>query len=223
MFFQWVFTGEVVSNIINCSLAIDVGSSCSSVYYRSHIFKNLEKCIWSLQFCSYIYFGHFMFSGFILILHYSPMWGMGIIDEFIGLYIQLLQFSSVSHSVMSDSLQTHGLQHTRLPCPTPTPRVYSNSCSLSRWCYPTISSSVVPFSSYLQSFPASGSFLVSQFFASGGHSIGVSASASVLPMNIQDCFPSGWTGWILQSKGPSRVLSNTSVQKQQFFGAQLSL
>ena len=158
MFFQWVFTGEVVSNIINCSLAIDVGSSCSSVYYRSHIFKNLEKCIWSLQFCSYIYFGHFMFSGFILILHYSPMWGMGIIDEFIGLYIQLLQFSSVSHSVMSDSLQTHGLQHTRLPCPTPTPRVYSNSCSLSRWCYPTISSSVVSFFSYPQCFPAYGLF-----------------------------------------------------------------
>ena len=96
MFFQWVITGEVISSIIDCSLAVDVGSSCSSVYYRSHIFKNLEKCIWSLQFCSYTYFGHIMFSGFILILHYSLMWVMGIIDEFIGLYTHLLQFSSVA-------------------------------------------------------------------------------------------------------------------------------
>ena len=99
-----------------------------------------------------------------------------------------------------------------------------NSCPLSRWCHPTISSSVVPFSSCLQSFPASGSFQMSQLFASGGQSIGVSASASVLPMNIQDWFPLGWTGWIsFQSKGLSRVFSNTTVQKHQFFSAQLSL
>ena len=104
---------------------------------------------------------------------------------------------------MSDSLQPHGLQHTRLPCPSPTPRVYSNSCSLSWWCHPTISSSVIPFSSCLQSFLASGSFQRSQFFALGGQSIGVSASASVLPMNIQGWFPLGWTGWIsLQSSWP---------------------
>ena len=129
-----------------------------------------------------------------------------------------------SHSVMSDSLQPHGLQHTRLPCPAPTPGVYSNSCPLSRWCHPTISSSAVPFSSHLQSFPASGSFPMSQFFTSGGQSIGVSASPSVLPMNIQDWFPLGWTGWIsLQSKSLSRVFSNTTVQKHQVFGAQLSL
>ena len=134
------------------------------------------------------------------------------------------QFSSVqfSRSVMSDSLWPHGLQHTSLPCPSPTPGVYSNSCPLSWWCHPTISSSVIPFSSHLQSFPASGSFPVSWFFTSSGQSIGVSASASVLPMNIQDWFPLRWSGWIsLQSKGLSRVFSDTTVQKQQFFSAQL--
>jgi len=115
---------------------------------------------------------------------------------------------------LSDSLRPHGLQHARPPCPSPTPTVYSNSCQLSRWCHPTISSSVVPFSSHLQSFPASGSFQMSQFFTSGGQSIGVSASASVLPINIQDWFPLGWTGWIfLKSKELSRVFSNTTVIK----------
>ena len=129
-----------------------------------------------------------------------------------------------SHSVVSNSLKPHGLQHVRLPCPSPTPGVYSNSYPLSRWGHPTFSPSVVPFSSHLQSFPASGSFQMSQFFTSGSQSIGVSASASVLPMNIQDWFPSEWTGWIsLQSKGLSRVFSNTTVQKHQFFSAQLSL
>ena len=111
-----------------------------------------------------------------------------------------------SHSVVSDSLQPHGLQHARLPCPSPTPEAYSKSCPSSWWCHPTISSSVIPFSSHLQSFPASGSFQMSQFFASGGQSIGVWASTSVLPMNIQDWFPLRWTGWIiLESKGLSRV------------------
>ena len=140
-------------------------------------------------------------------------------------YCSTATISSVkfSHSVMSDSLRAHGLWHTRLPCPSATPGVYSNSCPSSQWCHPTISSSVVPFSSRLQSFPASGSFLMSQFFTSGGQSIGVSASASVLPMNIQDWFPLGWTDWIsLQSKGLSRVFSNTTIQKHQFFGTQLS-
>ena len=123
-------------------------------------------------------------------------------------FLNMCQFSSVqfSHSLMSDSLQPHGLQHTRPPCPSPTPRVYSNSYPLCWWCHPTISSSVIPFSSCLQSFPASGSFQKSQFFASRGQSIGVSASASVLPMNIEDWFPLGWTGSIsLLSKGLSRV------------------
>ena len=133
----------------------------------------------------------------------------------------LVQFS---HLVMSDSLRPHGLQHARPPCPSPAPIAYSNSCSSSWWCHPTISSSGIPFSSCLQSFPASGSFQMSQFFASGGQSIGVSASASVLPMSIQEWFPLRWTGWIsLQSKGLSRVFSNTTVQKHQFFGTQVSL
>ena len=127
------------------------------------------------------------------------------------------QFSSVCHSVVSNSLQTHELQHTKPPCPSPTP--------LSWWCHPTISSSVIPYSSGLQSFTASGSFQMSQFFTSGGQSTGISASTSVLPMNIlKDWFPLGWTGWIsLQSKGLSRVFSNTTVQKHQFFGVQPSL
>ena len=135
-------------------------------------------------------------------------------------YILLL----FSCSVMSDSLWPHGLQRARLPCPIPSSGACSNSCPLSWWCHPTISSSVVPFSSCLQSFPASGSFLMSRLFAWGGQSIGVSASASVLPMIIQGWFPLGLTGLIsLQSKGLSRVSSNTTVQKHQFFSTQLSL
>ena len=138
-----------------------------------------------------------------------------------GAMLSLFQFSS---PVLSDSLWPHGLQHAWPPCPSPTPRVYSNLCPLSWWCHPTISSSVIPFSFSLQSFPESGSFQMSQLFASGGQSIGVSASASVLPMNIQDWFPLEWTVWIsLQSKGLSRVFSNTTIQKHQFFSAQLSL
>ena len=135
----------------------------------------------------------------------------------------LILFSSVqfSHSVVSDSLWPHGLQQARLPSLSPAPRAYSNSCPSSWWCHST---HLIPFSSHLQSFPASGSFPVSQFFAAGGRSIGVSASTSVLSMNIQDWFPLGWTGWIsLQSKGLSRVFSNTTVQKHQFFIPQLSL
>ena len=136
------------------------------------------------------------------------------------------EFNSVqfSRSVVSNSLQPHELQHARPPCPSPTSGVYSNSCPLSWWYHPTISSSVIPFSSCPQSFPASWSFQISQLFSSGGQNIGGSASASVLSMNIQDWFPLGWTGWIsLQSKGFSRVFSNTTVQKHQLFSAQLSL
>ena len=135
-------------------------------------------------------------------------------------YISSVHFS---HSVVSDSLKPHGPQPARPPCPSPTTRVYSNSCPLSWWCHPTISSSVVSFSC-LQSFPASGSFPVSQFFEAGGQSIGVSDLTSVPPVNIQDWFPLGWTGWIsLQSKGLSRVFSNTTVQKHLFFCTQLPL
>ena len=132
-----------------------------------------------------------------------------------------VQFSG---SVMSNSLRLHEPQHTRPPCPSPTPGVHPNPCPLSRWCHPTISSSVIPFSSCLQSSPASGSFPMSRFLTSGGQSIGASASTSIFPMNIQDWPPLGWTGWIsLQSKGHSRVFSNTTVQKHQFFRALLSL
>ena len=135
-------------------------------------------------------------------------------------YIYSVQFS---HSVMSDPLGPHRLQHTRPPHPSPTPRDYSDSCPLNQWCHPTISSSVVTFSSRLQTFPASGSFQMNQLL-SGGQGIGISASTFVLPMNIQDLFPLGWTGWIsLLSKGLSRVFSNTTVQKHQFFKSQLSL
>ena len=134
--------------------------------------------------------------------------------------VSSIQFS---HSVVSDSLQPHESQHARPPCPSPTPGVNSNSCPSSRWCHPTISSSIIPFSSCPQSLPASGSFPMSQLFIWGGQIIGVSASASVLPMNTQDWSPLEWTGWIsLQSKGLSRVFSKTTVQKQQFFSAQLS-
>jgi len=135
----------------------------------------------------------------------------------------LSEFFQFSRSVVSSSLQPHGLQHARPPCPSPTPKACSDSCPSRRWCHLTISSSFVPVSSHLQSFPASGSLKMSQFFASRGQSIGVSASASVFPMNIQDWFPLGWTSWIsLQSKGISRMFSNTTVQKHQFFGPQLS-
>jgi len=137
-----------------------------------------------------------------------------------------VQFISVQfgHSVMSDILPAHGLQHARPPCPSSTPRVYPNSSPLRQWSHPNSSSSVISFSSCLQSFPALGSFQMSQVFTSGGQSIGVSASTSVLPMNTQDWSPLGWTGWIsLQSKGLPRVFSNTTVQKHHFFGTQLSL
>ena len=128
-----------------------------------------------------------------------------------------------SCSVTWKSLRPHALQHTRLPCPSLSPRVCSNSCSLNQWCHPTISSSVIPLSSCIQPFPASRSFPMSWLFASVGRSIGVSASASVLPMNIQGWFPFGLTGLIsLLSKGLSRVFSSTTVQKQQFFGTQPS-
>ena len=142
------------------------------------------------------------------------------------IFINLLKgFSSAqfSHSVVSDSLWPHESQHTRPPCPSPTLGVYSNLCPSRQWCHPAIFSSVFPFSSCPQSFPASGSFPVSQLVASGGQGIGVSASASVLPMNTQDWSPLGWAGWIsLKSKGLSRVFSNTIVQTHQFFSTQLS-
>ena len=143
------------------------------------------------------------------------------VNKFSHLFQSVSQFT---RSIVSDSLWTHGLQHTRPLCPSPNPRIYSNSCPSSRWCHPTILFSVVLFSSHLQSFPASGSFQMSQLFTSGGKSIGVSASASVLSVNIQDWLPLGWNSLIsLLSKGLPRVFSNTTVQMHQFYGAQLSL
>ena len=139
---------------------------------------------------------------------------------FISKRVSSVQFTC---SVVSDSLRPHESQHARPPCPSPTPGVHPNSCPLSWWCHPAISSSVVPFSSCPQSLPASGCFPMSQLFTWGGQSIGVSVSASVLPMNTQDWSPLGWTGWTsFQCKGLSRVFSNTTVQKHQFFGTQPS-
>ena len=143
--------------------------------------------------------------------HTARPWGRRPCLFFIFFWFLVVYKNHFSRSVVSDSLGSHALQHARLPCPTSTPGAYSDSCPLSQWCHPTISSSVVPFSSHLQSLPASGSFPVSQFFTSGGQSIGVSASATVLPMTIQDWFPSGQTGWIsLKSKG----LSESSAAPQ---------
>ena len=156
------------------------------------------------------------------------LWGQLISTLITWLHLMALQLPvetvQFSHSVMSNSFRTHGLQHARPPCPSPNPGVYSNSCPLSQWCHPTVSSSVIPFSSCLQSLQASGSFQMSQFFTSGGQSIGVWATISILPKNTQDWFPLGWTGWIsLQSKGLSRVFSNTTVQKHQLVSIQLSI
>ena len=166
---------------------------------------------------------------FIEVMPRKVEWEKKLVSMCLYTLVRLSEWSSVvlvtsvqfSRSVVSDSLWPHEPQHARPPCPSPTPGVHPNPCLLSRWCHPTISFSVIPFS-HLQSFPAWGSFQVSQLFTSGGQSIGVSASTPVLPMNIQDWFPLGWTGWIsLQSKGLSRVFSNTRVQKHQFFGAQI--
>ena len=178
------------------------------------LFRNNSPCtIWTMLFSVFIYLSwdfplHIKFQNYFKYISYIVI-------------ISSVQFS---HSVVSDSLPPHELQHARPSCPSPTLGAHINPCPLSWWCHLTISSSVVPFSSCPQSFLASGSFPMSQLFASGGQSIGVSASASVLPINIQDWSPLGWTGWIsLQSKGLSRVFSNTTVEKHQFFGAQLSL
>ena len=141
----------------------------------------------------------------------------------VHLFNRIFRSVQFSRSVVSNFLGPHELQHVRPPCPSPTPGVHSNACPSSRWCHPAISSFVVPFSSYPQSLPASESFPMSQLFAWGGQSIGVSASTSVLPMNTQDWSPLGWTGWIsLPSKGFSRVSSNTTAQKHQFFSTQPS-
>ena len=173
-------------------------------------------------------FKNYRYNTFTCHLSYYKIPGHYKLDSLEVKEITLLIFPGekllFSHSVMSDSWWPHGLQHDRLSCDPLSPGVCTNSCPLSRWCYPTISSSAAPFSSCLQSFPESESLPVSQFFASGGQSIGVSAQASILPMNIQDWFPLGWTGLVsLLIKGLSRVFSNTTVQKHEFFTVQSSL
>ena len=172
---------------------------------------------WVIPHCIYIPHLLYQFLCWWTINHFSYA-------EILSLYTHFhsVQFSSVAQFCLP--LRLHGVQHARPSCPSLTPGVYSNSCPLSRWCHPTISSSVIPFSSHPQSFPASGYFQMNQFFISGGQSIRVSASTSVLSINVQDWFPLEWTGWIsLQSKGLSRVFSNTTVPNHQFFGTQLSL
>ena len=165
-----------------------------------------------------------LFGILLLVWYTATFWILVKPLHLRSMFSKLISSVQFSCSVMSISLWLHGLQYTRPPCPSPTPEVCSNSCPLSWWCHPTISSSVIPFSSRLQSFPAPGSFPVSQFFPSGGQSIRVSASTSVLSMNIQGWSPFEWTGWIsVQSKGLSRVFSNTTVQKHQFFKTQPSL
>ena len=167
------------------------------------------------KYCCVIQWTLFMWNGF------TSLWAEEQVFSRVPVHLVLLLFTCL---IVSNLLWPYGLQHTRPPCPPSIPGACSNSYPLSQWCHPTISSSVIPFSSCLQSFPTSGSFQMSQFFPSAGQSIGASASASVLPMNIQDWFPLGWTGWIsLLSNGLSRVFSNFTEQKHQFFSAQLSL
>ena len=200
----------------------DHSSETSSYFFQHQIqiweclLLNLSKSYYTLRFVLRFCLlpetspENLTFFAFSFFMVFKSIWTFCTQILYMCLYIQYsVQFS---HSVMSDSLRPRELQHTRSPCPSPTPRVHPNPCPLSRGCHPTISSSVVPFSSCPQSFPASGSFQMSQLFASGGQSIGVSDSASVLPMNSQVWSPLGWTGWMsLQSKGLSRVFSNTTV------------
>ena len=179
------------------------------IFFFLIYFKGRGENVSLLYLCNQELLGNYFWYDFICIVIYA---------------FHLLLSVQFNHSVMSDSLGPHEPQHSRLPCPSPTPRVHPNPCPLSWWCHPTISSSVVPFSSCPQAFSASGSFQMSQLFTSCDQGIGVSASTSVFPMNTQDWSPLGWTGWIsLQSKGLSRVFSNTTVQKHQFFSTQLSL
>ena len=228
------FKLNLVVEYLNCtsSMNSDYKSGSSGWCFRSeaelfapqHTPSTCAK-VKKISFCA-VAFHIIRFSFFLCTLWHSFIMGLPITLLILGIFFWFLVVykNHFSRSVVSDSLGSHALQHARLPCPTSTPGAYSDSCPLSQWCHPTISSAVVPFSSHLQSLPASGSFPVSQFFTSGGQSIGVSASATVLPMTIQDWFPSGQTGWIsLLSRGLSRVFSNTTVQKHQFFGAQLSL
>ena len=203
-FFCWSW----VSSLLSQNHLVLEQNSLGNLHFQSFLDQLVKYFFWWQSQLTFVNLSH----GFIL----------GCLNS---LY-QLLRFTfsvQFSRSVVSDSLHLHGLQYARLPCPSPSPGACSNSCPSSWWCHSIILSSVVPFFSCLQSFPASGAFPRSEFFISDDQSVGVSASTSVLPMKIQDWIPLGLTGWIsLQSKGLSRVFSNTTVQKHQFFGAQLS-
>ena len=231
------FAGKVMSLLFMVSTVAQWSRIC--LQWRKHKFNPwIGKIPWRRKWLSTPVFLPGKSHGQRSLVDYSSWGHRGVICEhgwahLNNITLQSLESPSegnsavqfqISCSVMSDSLWPHESQDARPPCLSPTPGVYPNPCTLSRWCHPTISSSGIHFSSCLQSFPASGSFQMSQLFASGVQSIGISASTSVLPMNIQDWSPLGRTRWIsLQSKGLSRVFSNTTVQKHQFFGAQLSL
>ena len=195
-------------------------------FWSQQSLEVIQDCIWgwntvihTLSFCLHSWVGIYQYEAETF--SSKPLGYPEVLFQIRGL--KIAQSVRFSHSAMSNSLWPHEWQHARPPCPSPTPGAYPNSFPLSQWCHLTISSSVVPFSCP-QSSSASGSFQMSQFFASGGQSIGVSASTSVLPMNTHDWSPLGWTGWISsQSKGLSRAFCNTTVQKHQFFGTQLSL
>ena len=193
----WIHFSSILLILSSCSWGMLIFNCISLTFFELSCYHGIAELI--------------KWIGKFLHLLYARIWR--------GLFFQSVQFS---RSVVSNSLRTHEPQHVRPPCPSPTPGAHPSPCPLSQWCHPTISSSVVPFSSCPQSFPASGFFQMSQFFSSGGQSIGVSASTSVLPVNTQDWSPLGWTGWIsLQPREFSRVFSNTTVQKHQFFCAQL--
>ena len=201
----------------SCEIGIDKGLWIESSYCSFSVLIFLQIQPWLARGL------HNLWFGVMVVFPYYSFLLLHLIKEGGAKSLYFIQFSSISHSVVSDSLQPHELQHARPPCLSPTPGVHSNSHPSSRWCHPAISSSVVPFSSCPQSLPASESFPMSQLFALGGQSIEVSALASFLPKNTQDWSPLEWTGWIsLQAKGLSRVFSNSTVQKHQFFSTQLS-
>ena len=209
---------------------------CVAVYGVAKSWIQLSHWITTIPFPKFFFYMQIQLSNlwnFLIseCLHFNPSYRADLLTiNFLGFCLSekslyfLFTFERYFSDYCCSSLQTHRLQHTRLPCPSTTPGACSNSCPLSQWCHPTISPSVIPFSSCLQCFPASVSFLISWLFRTCGQSIGASASAAVLPKNIHNWFPLGWTDWIsLQSRGLSRVFSNTTVQKHQFFQAQLSV